>query len=398
MDIENNRLISCRDQVVEIRESGVLFLYQKGRAQRQFEHFTGQLKINRKSVSNFRNNIKLSSDFAKKNGLPYVHIIYPAKPIVFEKSLRSAGVNVSSIVEKEHLMEEVIYPLSHMNEVDHYEKQGSHNSDLGYFTILQMALRKMAIEIPILKPVTEKKLLVRDLARMKGYSEPVEEVLIVGFEGLVPYKKFFSISDALDGNSGHIEYYFNGNSAVRQRLLLFGDSFFRGSMRVLSFIFEEVIYISCPYVKPDIARNLNPDVIWTGNAERYLTNVPDGSINPPYFLNYFSSRFHPERIKPDVKAVFNLLFSGKSNPDYLEWKKNLTVTIPKHKLKTENLSEIKIEDIKGDADVDTCRDLAIQLEEKDLECATHLMNLAHQVRPEGLLIQDKLKVYRQNAT
>lgn len=392
MDIENNALLDCDDRVVELRSSNILFLRQKNGGQRQFDRFIGKLKIDRESTLNFQRNIELNSEFSKQNNIPYIHIIYPAKPIALRKILWAANVNVSSIVTEDHITKEVIYPLETVSEAQYYQKQGTHNTDLGYVRIIQAIFKSLDVKLPSLTPIVEKRLLKTDLAIMKGYGL-VEEEVITGFEELLPHRRFFSNANALEGNSGHIEYYFNGNSLFKKRLLLFGDSFFRGSLHLLSHLFEEVIYLRCPYIIKDVADNLSPDYIWTGNAERYLVNVPDGSVNAPYFLNYFSPKFHPKKLGAEVKQVFNLLFSGRDNPKYKRWREQLTVKIPKAKLSEKGLMSIGPEDIKGKADIDFCRDTALRMEEKNFRCAIHLMRLSHGARPKGEFIQNKLEEY-----
>jgi len=59
-----------------------------------------------------------------------------------------------------------------------------------------------------------------------------------------------------------------------------------------------------------------------------------------------------------------------------------------------SIHTVTIADIKTAKDVDFLRDEAIRLESNDLELALRLMSIAHQARPEGVIIQQKLKEYR----
>jgi hypothetical protein len=52
-------------------------------------------------------------------------------------------------------------------------------------------------------------------------------------------------------------------------------------------------------------------------------------------------------------------------------------------------------DITSDIFVDTLRDAAIEIEEKDLQKAYYLMSLAHLGRPEGPVISEKLDEYQE---
>lgn len=59
-----------------------------------------------------------------------------------------------------------------------------------------------------------------------------------------------------------------------------------------------------------------------------------------------------------------------------------------------NLEQISIEEIKSDTDIEYLRDKAISLENDNLPLAEKLMSLAHQARPEGPVIKQKLDEYR----
>jgi hypothetical protein len=59
-----------------------------------------------------------------------------------------------------------------------------------------------------------------------------------------------------------------------------------------------------------------------------------------------------------------------------------------------DIHTVTIADIKTAKDVDFLRDEAIRLESSDLQLALRLMGIAHQARPEGVIIQQKLKEYR----
>ncbi len=59
-----------------------------------------------------------------------------------------------------------------------------------------------------------------------------------------------------------------------------------------------------------------------------------------------------------------------------------------------NLKTVTIQDIKKSTDIDYIRDEAIKLESKDLKMALRLMETAHQARPDGPFIKQKVQEYR----
>ena len=63
---------------------------------------------------------------------------------------------------------------------------------------------------------------------------------------------------------------------VNKIVLIFGDSFFRMMLIHLSAIFSRVICLRTRFLHPEMVTLIRPDVIFTGNAERYLSYVsPD---------------------------------------------------------------------------------------------------------------------------
>jgi len=206
--------------------------------------------------------------------------------------------------------------------------------------------------------------------------------------------KKFSLHDYYNGNSGDLDFILNPFSVYPKRLVLFGDSFFRvQKLRIFYLLFEEIIYIRNPYIQEDIIKVLKPDIVLTGNAERYLINVPDASHPRPYFLNYFTSKFNPN-INRETVSGFEALFSGRESKRYKEFKKKKSVNIIK-KLKEKPLYELTIDDMLSDKDINLCRDLALQYEETNIKKALYLMEIAHKARPKKKFLQDKYLAYKK---
>lgn len=66
-------------------------------------------------------------------------------------------------------------------------------------------------------------------------------------------------------------------AAHDRTVLLFGDSFFRMMLQHLSMVFTRVICLRTRFLHPEMVTLIRPDVIYAGNAERYLSNVTAGS-------------------------------------------------------------------------------------------------------------------------
>ncbi|MDP5255382.1 MULTISPECIES: hypothetical protein [unclassified Vibrio] len=60
-----------------------------------------------------------------------------------------------------------------------------------------------------------------------------------------------------------------------------------------------------------------------------------------------------------------------------------------------DLDSASLNDLETAADIDFVRDSAVKMEQSNLKKAHQLMALAHQARPQGQFIKDKLDLYRQ---
>lgn len=106
-------------------------------------------------------------------------------------------------------------------------------------------------------------------------------MLGVEFEESVPavtYKdkagvRFFSNSSAISGNTNDIAIFCNKSPVFNKRVLIFGDSFFKGMLSIISSLFRDVVYLRSQYFHKEVATLMSPDIILTGSAERYLSKV-----------------------------------------------------------------------------------------------------------------------------
>ena len=73
-----------------------------------------------------------------------------------------------------------------------------------------------------------------------------------------------------------VDIRFNPTAAHDITVLLFGDSFFYGMLPHLSAVFSRVILLRTRFMHSEMLALIKPDVVFTGNAERYLADVaPD---------------------------------------------------------------------------------------------------------------------------
>lgn len=365
---------------------GVLFLHQEDKGQQQFEYFLGNKSLSQESIRNFNGNVERAVSLSKDVGFEYMHIVFPAKPCVYRDHFHSIGCNINSIFNLSHKHNHVIYP-SFLPE--HYDALDTHTNDKGIAYLLSLLSDKFNL-CTLPNAIWMPKEIGGDLATMTKTGAKCKADYFLGYGSKLNTLKIqhYTIANALDGNTGHFDYMFNPYAVNKARLVLFGDSFFRTRLRMFASLFSEVVFFRNPYVMEDVVRNLNPDFVLSGNAERYLVSVPDSMTAVPWFLNYLAPRFDSKSIDLKHVEVFKKLFSKRDMSSFGMHTKNVTSDLKEMML-------LRIEDIKNPIDIDFIRDIAIENEHVDIKLSFHLMKLAHEARPQGPFIKKKLAEYEK---
>jgi hypothetical protein len=112
------------------------------------------------------------------------------------------------------------------------------------------------------------------------------------------------------GNSGIIDLAISPESATSRKLLIFGDSFFRGMLTELSRYWREIVFLRTPYFHTDFVNSFGPDDIITGMAERYLDSVKLDSSAPNFLaLPLMSGR--PTNPSSNFGTIFSKLIDAR---------------------------------------------------------------------------------------
>lgn len=320
------------DEVI-LGENDYLFLYSGG--QSQFSFLTAELSPEDGSVNNFVTNIEARKIYCSEREIEYLHVVFPSKPVVKKKFLPLPYKNsVSSLFVNKYLSgfnnslpNYVLYPLEELLSKDNesiednvYRVRDTHMTDYGYFVVVESILNKLNLSYDFhahMKYVNQN--MISDLSLMCGDSKKYTERNIQYVGGPVSLscnRKF------LKGNTGNISFYHNLNIKNGRNLLIFGDSFLRESLKFFIPLFENILYIRSSGFQKDIIDLFDPDVIITGNAERYLSHV-ESDIDSSSILFYFDDK---EWYKPDLvfKSAFKAQLSRKNYPViYEKWSKSL---------------------------------------------------------------------------
>lgn len=381
---------------VLIGKDGWLFLYSG--SQNQFSFLKGEKKIDAISVDNFLSNIHSRREYCRRKSIDFCHIVFPSKPVVKIKYLPHEHNDIKSLFRsyfQKRLDSDsgVFYPFEELEKLDEnhssFHKYNTHNSDRGYLEIVKFIFSKLDYEICFEDFIEgfDKRMVGGDLANMISLSSLVEEDFVI----LKKNKKVYRVGNRkyLQGNTGDVVILNNESSLSKKRLLVFGDSFIKDSLKFLIIYFREIFYIRSRFFHQDIVEAYSPDVVFTSNAERYLCSVKsDKEAN-----NFIMSLYGNKNYKPEDSYLEALkaCLSYKYYPNiYMSWLSAVKMESelePFARLSSTVDSRSKAEDI--------LREVALAFERiGDEQTALIVMQKALEVFPTGPFIKKKVNEYQ----
>lgn len=258
-------------------------------------YFTGQRRATRSSVTHFNRNIAGRSAFCDKHGIRFSACIFPEK-IYALRSLLDFDGDMSSLYLRDYAPQgtdltaaKVRYPIAHLEDQPaHFTRTDTHYSTLGAIAITRDLLEQdlpdtvSGFETALSPLLTERSGFCGDLGRK---MTPPHTETTVGLEmrHLPPMET--ASNGVQTGNDGLLILQKAPEAATEKTLLIFGDSFFRQLLPLLSLVFSKVVFCRTRFFHRELVAAIAPDVIWTGQAERYLSRCqPDAER--PHFLSY----------------------------------------------------------------------------------------------------------------
>lgn len=264
------------------------WLYLSGGAHRQFDFLLGNKAPTAASTEAFADNVERRVELCTQWGVPYVHLVSPAKPVVMPEYLpESVAARMTSLYEARYLPEirkrnldsHVLYPRAPLQAgvagSSPYRVRDTHMTEAGslwsaqhIFDALGGGGSDLSAHFGHARRAKQ-----GDLAMMVGDEQPYGE------DVRDPTSKaayFVDTNSFLRTNTGQMRISRNPAAIDDRRLLVFGDSFLNGTFKFFIQYFREVIFMRSSSLQADVAVLAAPDLIVTGNAERYLANVlPD---------------------------------------------------------------------------------------------------------------------------
>tara|TARA_R110002020_G_scaffold216321_2_gene423779 strand:- start:2419 stop:3291 length:873 start_codon:yes stop_codon:yes gene_type:complete len=246
-------------------------------------YFTGK-KPSEVSINNFWNNIKSRSDYCQKLNIDYQHYIFPDKIYSLRSNIDRDIISLyKSSYELKINAEPVNFIEFNLEEAeDCYLRGDTHLSAKGN----EIALSKMIIEENYIEKFKIDK--VDFIKAQKGFvgdlsSKLTEKITEVKLNYVNPNVEKHT-NGLVSGNNGIIDIYVNETAIWDKKLLIFGDSFFRNMLNELSYFYSEIIFCRTPFFHYEVVERCSPDVVFTGNAERYLSFVNEDKYRNDFFL------------------------------------------------------------------------------------------------------------------
>tara|TARA_R110002020_G_scaffold387781_1_gene598526 strand:- start:890 stop:2020 length:1131 start_codon:yes stop_codon:yes gene_type:complete len=328
-----------------------LFLFQGAHA--QFDYLCGKKEVSIYSIEEFNSNIKKRRAFCLDRGKDYLHVIFPCKPIIYQNNFNN--LSFKPIYSDKHQSEGVLYPLNYLNFESSYYKNDTHCSPKGSWECLTAIFKELSLEHqeePLFKSEVRAS---GDLAVMIDETERSEEIEV--FCGLkdrnIRSIREFSNQTMVQRNNGVIKILTNSFPVFDKRVLIFGDSFFGGNLlAMLSEFFKEVIYVRTPYFQSDLVPFIDPDIVLTGQAERYLTSGLSDNNILPIFSEYIFSGYDNSKIDDSFNKALKAILSPKGGAVYNHWRNSFVGN--------------------------SLRNKALSLKKSNLRLALDLINLASQ--------------------
>lgn len=291
------------------------FAYLIGGNHTVIDYITEKSTPTIESFENFKLNISRRAYISSLAKCKYLHVIFPDKQSVLASEFpietkSRLGDKYLEFLKKDGLQGLVLYPADFLSEtLGHlsYDKLDTHLSDSGTLVVLARILDIIGLPAPIaLREIQEcinlKTKTTGDLG--SKFSPPLHQESIK----INPHWNHTKFNSNGTSNNGQIDIYFSPEATTNKKILIFGDSFFRLMLPHLSKIFQQVVFLRTPYYHAEMVELIRPDIVLTGNAERYLANVAS-DMNAPAFQLYSYTHNATSRPSPLFLNAFRTITS-----------------------------------------------------------------------------------------
>jgi len=334
----------------------------------QFDYLSGKKTVQKESIDNFHLNIAKRKEFCANKNILFMHVVFPCKAVVLAERIKS--INVKPIFNDKFINDDVIYPVEVLKKnIGTFLKTDTHTTPFGSWLILQNIIDRLNLKFED-EPSFDKSYILGDLNRMLGIDVKEEYLEFTSFINNPTAIYDVNNYQGLKGNSNRVRILKNVNPIIDKRVLIFGDSFFNYNLNyMLANIFKEVVFFRSPNFLYEIIDYIEPDIILSGQAERYLpAGLSDENYTFP-FLNHVTQDYKKHLVPEVFNSALDAIMAKNNSDKYSDWHNNISANL--------------------------LRDLAISFESTDLKKALLYMNKALAHRPKGPLILKKIEKYNE---
>lgn len=259
-----------------VTENGVAFLI--GGNHSVLKYATGELAPTPASLDAFSANIAARRELARREKISYAHVIFPDKQSVMSDAFPFQPVRRLGDLYMSHLdpvlRPHVLYPADRLKAepLAPFLSLDTHMTDHGSLAVLRMMLDATGIEAGAALARIRSRI-VKPLRWPGDLGSKFTPHLYQDGLLLEPDWAVAEFRSAGGFNDGMIDILLSPDASLDRTALLFGDSFFRMMLKHLSAVFTRVVCLRTRFLHSEMVTLIRPDVIFTGNAERYLSNV-----------------------------------------------------------------------------------------------------------------------------
>ena len=266
-----------------LTHSGIAYLI--GGKHSVLRYITGASTPTPQSRQHFFENIAARRKAVEACGARYGHVIFPDKHSVLTKDFpfqpvhRLGDLYISDIPAglAPYVTPALLYPAQALQHhvPPAYSALDTHLTAQGSLAVLRMMLARIGIEAAAALDHVQARIITK-INRTGDLGVKFAPPLYQDDLLLNPDWPLTELRRPGEFNDGMVDILFNPAATHNKTMLLFGDSFFRGMLKHLSAVFSRVILLRTRFFHPEMLALIKPNVVFTGNAERYLADVaPD---------------------------------------------------------------------------------------------------------------------------
>ena len=300
-------------------EDGYLFLV-KG-AHSVLDLCQGTHRATEASVRAFGNNLRTRMDYCARHGIAFRQVVFPEKLVALSE-LSGMGSDIRSIYERNYSahvagiagLPNDLYPLRLMKgRKDFFLRTDTHYSAGGILALAEHLCASLGLDATDTlrngqgKVTHSQAEFVGDLGNK--FTPPVSESAVICAPFRTPRFNMAS-NGVMRGNDGLMILSETPDSLTDKVLLIFGDSFFRQMLPILTLVFRKIVFCRTRFFQAELVPAVAPDVIFYGQAERYLSGcrLDEDREN---FLSYAWANGKPMQPQENFHALWSRIFDRK---------------------------------------------------------------------------------------